>query len=65
MHLQGDPDTASTFVLNGVNPKGFATAEGGIRATIGNRASMTVGGSYGFGNANSIATVRGIFGVRF
>jgi outer membrane autotransporter protein len=60
----GDP-AATRFVLNGVNPKGFGTIGAGVTATISNKISVSLGGSYAFGSDNSVAAIRSAIGFKF
>ena len=48
----------SPFTLDGVNPKGFGTAELGLDMSLGERVGMWLSGSYDFGGRNSVGALR-------
>ncbi|MBC2664374.1 hypothetical protein H7F51_02455 [Novosphingobium flavum] len=60
----GDP-ASTQFVLNGVNPKGYGSIGAGVTATVSNKVSLSLGGTYDFGSNNSVAAIRGAIGIKF
>jgi len=61
----GDPTPGDSFVLRGVNPKGYGTVEAGLTAIVAGRANVGVSGSYEFAGNNKVAAIRGVIGIGF
>lgn len=55
----GDLNTADTFEVQGVNPKGYATIEAGVATELSKKIELIFGGSYSFGSGNNVGQVQG------